>query len=405
MSEKPILLITADTHAGGSHAQYREYLDPAWRAAFDEWRGGYRNPSAEHYGAKKKRNWDYGIRTADQESQGVVGEVIFPNTVPPFYRKSIVTAHPAKPEDYQRCLAGIRAHNRWLKDFCAEDPVRRAGIGLILPHDFDEAIKDIQYIAEAGLRGGVLLPLVPPDAHWLKPLYHPAWDRVFAAIQDHGLVMNQHTGQGLPDYGEGAVAESLWIQDVAYYGQAGWRHLLMAGVYEKFPKLKHILTESGCSWVPAALAQLDRTYDAFKAGSQGEMDYKGMDLPLKARPSEYAKRHCYYGASFPSKADLDGIDEIGEEHVLWGNDYPHYEGTFPYTLESLRLTFGDMPDSRRRKVLGLNAAALYNFDLEKLEPLAAKYGPKPAQIETPLPAEAIPRDSACYLFTNALKAA
>ena len=405
MSQEPLLLITADTHAGGSHAQYRDYLDPDWRAEFDAWRGGYRNPSEEHYGSKKKRNWDYGIRTADQESQGVVGEVIFPNTVPPFYRKSIVTAHPAKPEDYRRCLAGIRAHNRWLKDFCAEDPVRRAGIGLILPHDFDEAIKDIQFIAEAGLRGGVLLPLVPPDAHWLKPLYDPAWDRVFAAIQDHGLVMNQHTGQGLPNYGEGAVAESLWIQDVAYYGQAGWRHLLMAGVYEKFPKLKHILTESGCSWVPAALAQLDRTYEAFGAGSQGEMNYKGMELPLKAAPSEYAKRHCYYGASFPSKADLDGIDEIGEEHVLWGNDYPHYEGTFPYNLESLRLTFGDMPDARRRKVLGLNAAALYNFDLEKLKPLAAKVGPKPADIERPLPQEAIPRDSACYLFTNALKAA
>ncbi len=90
----------------------------------------------------------YGIRNKDQDSQGVVGEVVFPNTVPPFYRKSIVTAHPPKPEDYQRCLAGIRAHNRWLKDFCAEDPVRRAGIGLILPNDFDEAIKDIEFIAE-----------------------------------------------------------------------------------------------------------------------------------------------------------------------------------------------------------------------------------------------------------------
>jgi predicted TIM-barrel fold metal-dependent hydrolase len=121
-------------------------------------------------------------------------------------------------------LAGIRAHNRWPKDFCAEDPVRCAGIGLILPNDLDEAIKDIEFIAKSGLRGGVLLPLIPPDAYWFKPLHHWAWDSVFAAIQDHGLVMNQHTGQGLPDYGEGAVAELIWIQDVAYYGQAGFRH-------------------------------------------------------------------------------------------------------------------------------------------------------------------------------------
>ena len=78
MSQEPYILITADTHAGASHAGYREYLDPQWREAFDEWRGGYKNPSQEHYGSKKMRNWDYGIRNKDQDSQGVVGEVVFP---------------------------------------------------------------------------------------------------------------------------------------------------------------------------------------------------------------------------------------------------------------------------------------------------------------------------------------
>ena len=86
--------------------------------------------------------------------------------------------------------------------------MRRAGIGLILPNDLDEAIKDIEFIAKAGLRGGVLLPLIPPDCGWLKPLYDPAWDRVYAAIQDHDLVMNQHSGQGSPNYGAGPVAGS-----------------------------------------------------------------------------------------------------------------------------------------------------------------------------------------------------
>ena len=109
MSNQPYLLITADTHAGGSHAQYREYLDPAWRETFDAWRGGYKNPAQEHYGTKKMKNWDLAIRSEDQNSQGVVGEVVFPNTVLPFFRKSIVTAQPPKPEDFESCLAGIRA--------------------------------------------------------------------------------------------------------------------------------------------------------------------------------------------------------------------------------------------------------------------------------------------------------
>lgn len=404
MSAEPYLLITADTHAGGSHAQYREYLEPDMRAVFDEWRGGYRNPAQEHYGSKKMKNWDLGIRTADQNSQGVVGEVVFPNTVPPFFRKSIVTTQPPKPEDFRRCHAGIRAHNRWLADFCAEDPVRRAGVGLILPNDLDEAIRDIEFIAKAGLRGGVLLPLIPPDCGWLKPLYDPAWDRVLAAIQDHDLVMNQHSGQGSPDYGSGPVAEALWISEVTFYCQAGYRHLLMSGAFEKFPRLKYILTESGCSWVPDMLANLDRIHYGIKAGAIGEMNYKVMAWVLKEPPSFYAKRNCFYGASFPSLADLNGIERIGTDKVLWGNDYPHYEGTFPYNLESLRLTFSGLSDEVRRKVLGLNAAELYRFDLDKLLPLARQFGPKPAQVNTPLSREDIPRDSTCYLFQQALHA-
>ncbi len=404
MNNDPYILITADTHAGGSHAQYREYLDPRYRQAFDDWRGGYKNPSQEHYGRKKQRNWDHAIRTEDQNSQGVVGEVVFPNTVPPFYRKSIVTAQPPRPEEFEYALAGIRAHNRWLKDFCAEDPDRRAGVGLILPNDLDEAIKDIEFIAEAGLRGGVLLPLVPPDCPWLKPLYDPAWDRVLAAIQDHDLVINQHSGQGSPNYGEGPVAEALWISEVTFYCQAGYRHLLMSGAFEKFPGLKYILTESGCAWVAPMLQQLDRIHMGFKHGAIGEMTYEGMDWVLKDLPSEYAARNCWYGASFPSKAELDGLEAIGADRVLWGNDYPHYEGTFPYNLESLRLTFADVSEAHRRMLFGENAAKLYRFDLDKLRPLAEKYGPTPEQVSQPLSRDEIPRDSMCYLFQNALAA-
>ena len=163
MIQDPYILITADTHAGGSHAQYREYLDPAWREAFDDWRGGYKNPSLEHYGPKKLRNWDT-TSARDQNSQGVVGEVVFPNTVPPFFAKSIVTAQPPRPEEY-RARAGRYPRAQPLAEgLLRRGPVRRAGIGLILPNDLDEAIKDIEFIAEAGLRGGVLLPLIPPDA-------------------------------------------------------------------------------------------------------------------------------------------------------------------------------------------------------------------------------------------------
>ena len=49
-------------------------------------------------------------------------------------------------------------------------------------------------------------------------------------------------------------------------------------------------------------------------------------------------------------------------------------------------------------ILGENAARLYNFDLEKLRPLAARYGPTPEQVDAPL--DTVPEDSGCYLFVD-----
>jgi hypothetical protein len=41
------VIITADSHAGGSHQQYREYLDPKYRDDFDAGRARYKKPFKE----------------------------------------------------------------------------------------------------------------------------------------------------------------------------------------------------------------------------------------------------------------------------------------------------------------------------------------------------------------------
>ena len=56
--DRPYIAITADTHAGASIDAYREYLEPGERAAFDDWRGAYKNPAKQHVGGKKTKNWD-----------------------------------------------------------------------------------------------------------------------------------------------------------------------------------------------------------------------------------------------------------------------------------------------------------------------------------------------------------
>ena len=180
-------IISADTHAGGSHAQYREYLDPAFRDEFDAWRGRYKNPYKDLEDTDRRvRNWDSARRWADQEADGVVAEVLFPNTIPPFFPSFVLFAPPPSEEDYPRRLAGIRAHNRWLADFVSEYPERRAGIGQIFLNDLDDAIADIRWIKEHGLRGGILVPNIPPDIKWLKPLHHPDYDPIWSVRRAGG---------------------------------------------------------------------------------------------------------------------------------------------------------------------------------------------------------------------------
>ena len=68
-SNRPYIVISADTHAGASIQAYREYLDDAHKQLFDEWRGTYRNPQRKHIGSKKHKNWDDVERMRDMDAR------------------------------------------------------------------------------------------------------------------------------------------------------------------------------------------------------------------------------------------------------------------------------------------------------------------------------------------------
>ena len=89
-------IISADCHAGGSHAAYREYLDPAFHEDFDAWRGKYKNPYKDLGDNRRLRNWDNEMRNSQQEADGIAAEVVFPNTVPPFF-PSFVSSRSRRP--------------------------------------------------------------------------------------------------------------------------------------------------------------------------------------------------------------------------------------------------------------------------------------------------------------------
>jgi predicted TIM-barrel fold metal-dependent hydrolase len=384
MATERYTIITADSHAGGSHAQYREYLDERFRDDFDAWRGKYRNPFKDLKDDRRARNWDSDQRWSEMQSDGIVAEVIFPNTVPPFFPSFVLFAQPPKPDDYEHRLAGIRAHNRWIADFVAEAPERRAGIGQIFTNDIDDAIEDARWIAEHDLRGGVLLPNIAPDVHWVKPLFDPEYDRLWAVLEELGLPVNVHGGTGVPNYGPYPVSQLLYINEASFYSQRPLVQLLLSGVFERFPNLKFVMTETGCAWVPPLLDRLDQVMARIRdTGATGEIRYP-KEIVLPKLPSEYFRQNCWVGVSQPGPADAAARSALGPDRFMWGSDYPHDEGTFPYTREHLRQIFHGTPEDEMRRILAGNAADLYHFDLAQLQPLGEQFGPTVEELGVPL---------------------
>ena len=380
-------VISADTHAGGSHAQYREFLDPAFRDEFDAWRGKYKNPFSDLGDQRRYRNWDDEMRNSQQDSDGVVGEVIFPNTVPPFFPSFVLFAPPPSAQDYARRRAGILAHNRWLEDFCGRSPERRAGIGQVFLNDVDDAIEDVRWIKEHGLRGGILLPNIPPDVDWIKPLNHPDYDRLWAVCQDLDVPVNVHGGTGSPSYARVPSSALIMLAEVSHYHKRPLLFLLLSGVFERFPRLKFVMTEAGCAWMPGFLDQLDNILQRVRdTGSVGELRFKPEHV-LPKSATEYFKQNVWLGVSFPRLDDAAAIrDRLGLDKIMWGSDYPHDEGTYPYTTLALRQVFHDWPEADLRAVLAGNAAGLYDFDLAALAGPASRLGPPVTEVATPLTA-------------------
>ncbi len=388
------LVISSDCHAGLPPEQYRDYLDPKYRDAFDvalpiqieevqkaakkflvadvnaEWRKGV---VSELTGA-----WDHDQRVNVLDQDGIAGEILFPDGItemnmPPFGAGLSLPTEGIVPELQ---WAGARAHNRWLAEFCQLAPERRAGVAICpVLWDIDEAVAEVRWAAQNGLRG-ILIPTL-----WgSQPAYHdsryaPVWD----ACQDLGMVVHIHSG-GAPmdDYGDGRGMVGIYISEVAWWTARPITFFIWGGVFERHPGLELAVTEGTTIWVPEYLRLLDFRYEVTPYSAKLG-DYTSH---LSMKPSEYFRRNVFLGASCMPRREADLRAEIGLENMMWGSDYPHPEGSWPHTRQQMIDTFHDLPEDDIARILGGNAARVYGFDVEKLAPLAARIGPEKSAFHT-----------------------
>jgi len=392
------VVISSDGHAGADLYDYRPYLEARYHDDFDAWAPTYVNPFADLRGATAYRNWDSPRRLAELEDDGVVGEVLFPNTVPPFFPRGNLVARPPTPDEFELRWAGLRAHNRWMADFCADAPGRRAGMAQILLNDIDAAVAEIHWARDAGLFGGVLLPGVAPDAG-LPPLFAPDYEPIWAVCEDLDMPLNNHSGQSAPDYGEYAASMAVWMVELGWFSHRVFWHLAFGGVFDRHPGIKLVLTEQSAGWVPSVLHMLDHQFHRFATAGAAEAHFGGeLSGTLQLAPSEAWARQCFAGASFFRPAECELRHEIGVYKIMWGQDYPHVEGTYPYTTEALRHTFAGVDGDEVAAMVGGNAGHVYGFDLAALGTVAERVGPRVREVAEPL--DSIPADSVSIAFAG-----
>ena len=249
----------------------------------------------------------------------------------------------------------FHAYNDWLVDFCANDPQRFKGLGCLPSDDVEGAVLELRHVADLGLGGALIAPY-----HAAMPMWHEMWEPLWETAVETGVPVHFHTFGGAS--GGGTSSVGYVINGVENAASAGaytcvaplqldevMTSMLLCGALERHPDLQVVLGESGLGWIAYLLERTDLTYADRLTG-----------LGLQMKPSDYFKRQMH--ATFlkdPMGVRL--MAEISPHNVMWGNDYPHRDGTWPDSQTAIEQQFvGISPGIKQRFLCG-NAAALYEF--------------------------------------------
>ncbi|HEV8296551.1 MAG TPA: amidohydrolase family protein [Acidimicrobiales bacterium] len=296
----------------------------------------------EHAGYESARpsGWDPAERLKDQDIDGVHAEVL--------YGTLAMRLFPIADGGLQ--LEFFRVYNDWLAEYCAYEPKRLHGLGLISLWDVDQGVRELERCAALGLKGAMIWGYPPKD----RPYHSPIYDRLWAAAQDLEQPLSLHivTGMGEEskvDFTDAPIRYMHMIHEV----QRSLSQLVLGGVLERFPRLMIVGAECETGWLPHWMQRMDHANAKF-----GAM----MQTPLTMQPSDYIRRQVWLTfMDDPVGAASYGV--IGADTFMWGNDFPHTDSTWPNSRTVIEKNFTGVPQGIADKILRDNAVELYHIDL------------------------------------------
>ena len=370
------LMISADTHLGPPPSLIRDRIEPQFRDRVprmerdkngvlwtivegqrpsrvvetdQEGEDLYRSKAGSSASLDSDSN-DLQKRMADHDLDGIDAELVFPNG-------AALTGFWTK--DPHLMQAEFRVYNDWAEELSRPYRHRMNVAACVATGDIESAVAEVQRVAKKGYRV-ITVPNKPvfgsndaADLNYNQPAFDPFW----AALQDADMTVTFHVSTGADP--RGAKGPGGAVLNFSVYALSSTAepigHLCVSGALERFPKLRFASVEAGIGWVPWFLDTMDEGYRKHHMWAFPKLK--------SGLPSDYFRANG--GATFGE--DRNGLilmEENGlENNFCWANDYPHHEGTFPHSAQAIERQMGKLPESTRAKVLGLNAARLFRFDI------------------------------------------
>jgi predicted TIM-barrel fold metal-dependent hydrolase len=296
----------------------------------------------DHFEDLHRGGWDPVARLGDQDRDGVAAEVIYPTV------GMILCNH--RDGDYKR--ACFQAYNRWIAEFSSHAPPRLLGVGQTAMRSPEEGIADLEEIKALGLRG-VMMPGLPAgEDDYDSPAYDEFWD----AAVEAGLPLSFHILTTRAEHTRGPKMNTFL--SVVRGCQDIMGMLVLGGVFERHPQLKVVCVEADAGWVPHFMYRMDHAYKRHRYWLPAGQE-------LTRMPSEWFAENIYTTFQDDWTA-FRFVDAMNWRHLLWANDFPHSDSTWPWSQEMLAEHTAGLTAEQRQAILCTNTADLYGIDLDTL---------------------------------------
>ena len=274
---------------------------------------------------------DVHLRLQDLDAEGIWAEVMYASTSLWF--------NLLRDQDLVRIACG--AVNEWItaeiQDTC---PDRLVPTGMLPLRDVDAAVAELEHCAGLGLHI-VYLPTGVPDG--MADYHEPAWEPFWSAAEETGIVVGFHIGTDGDDPAgrfRGPGGAVLNYVETTYGGQRTATKLVASGALHRHPQLRVLISEGGATWVPFIG---DRMNEAYRQHSM----FVRPVLPVP--PKEILYRQVYTSFQHDESAPA-ALTAMGYRNMAWGSDYPHIEGTYGHTQETLHLLFDGLDEAASHRI-------------------------------------------------------